>query len=85
MGEPKRLLTPANEAAFDACQRCYVYGKGYANSGGYLVCRYCGNRYRLKAMEAGLASCRPVKLSIQIVRQTAVIKPDNLERERGLF
>jgi uncharacterized membrane protein len=72
-------------AAMDACQRCYSYHKGYTWSLGYLVCKFCGNRYKLHAMEAGLASCVPVKLPIQVTGQRVKIKPADLERERGLF
>src|SRR5208282_1896756 len=73
------------KGAIDACQRCYMYHKGYASSGGDLVCRYCGNRYKLEAVEAGLASCVPVKLPFQMTGHTVNIKPADLERERGLF
>jgi uncharacterized membrane protein len=72
-------------AAMDACQRCYRYHKGYVSSRGYLVCKFCGNRYKLGAMEAGLASCVPVKLPIQIAGQRVKIRPADLEHERGLF
>jgi uncharacterized membrane protein len=72
-------------AAIDACQRCYTYHKGYVSSHGYLVCKLCGNRYKLEAMESGLASCVPVKLPIQVTVQSVNIKPADLERERGLF
>lgn len=73
------------KAAFDACERCYMYHKGYEHAGNFLVCRFCGNRYRLEAMEAGLASCVPVKLPIEVVGQTVKIKSADLEREHGLF
>lgn len=72
-------------AAFDACQRCYIYHKGYVSSRGDLVCRFCGNRYKLEAMESGLVSCVPKKLPFQMTGQTVNIKPSDLERERGLF
>jgi uncharacterized membrane protein len=72
-------------AAMDACQRCYTYHKGYVSSHGYLVCKWCGNRYKLEAMESGLASCVPVKLPIQIIGQRVKIKSVDLEHERGLF
>ncbi len=89
-GEQIRFLlardsTGRTKAAFDACQRCYVYHKGYVNSGEDLVCRYCGNHYRLEAMESGLASCVPVKLRVHVTGQTVSIKSADLERERGLF
>jgi uncharacterized membrane protein len=73
------------KAAFDACQRCYTYHKGYASSEGYLICRFCGNRYKLQAMETGLASCVPVKLPFQMTGQAVTIRPADLEREREQF
>ena len=89
-GEQIRFLlardsTGQTKAAFDACERCYIYHKGYVASGGNLICRYCGNRYRLKSIESGLASCVPVKLPVRIVGQTVTIKSADLERQRGLF
>lgn len=72
-------------AAFDACQRCYIYHQGYASTAGNLICRFCGNRYPLDAMESGLASCIPVKLPVQVIGQTVQIKAADLERERGMF
>ncbi len=89
-GDQIRLLlardsTGRIKGAIDACQRCYMYHKGYVSSGGDLVCRYCGNRYKLEAVESGLASCVPVKLPFQMTGHTVNIKPADLERERGLF
>ena len=72
-------------AAMDACQRCYNHHKGYVTSHGYLVCKFCGNRYKLEAMESGLASCVPVKLPIQVTGQRVKIRSADLEHERGLF
>ena len=72
-------------AAMDACQRCYAYHKGYFSSHGYLVCKWCGNRYKLQAMESGIASCVPVKLPIQLTGQRVKIKPADLEHNRALF
>jgi uncharacterized membrane protein len=80
-----RDATGRTKAAFDACARCYMYHKGYASSRGALHCRFCGNRYKLEAMESGLASCVPVKLPFQMNGDTVNIKPADLERERGLF
>lgn len=89
-GERIRFLlardsTGQTKAAFDACQRCYLYHKGYVSSDGDLVCKYCRNHYRLETIEAGLASCVPVKLPTRIVRQTVNIRPADLERGKGLF
>ena len=62
-----------------------MYGEGYASSHGYLVCRYCGNRYKLDAMESGFVSCVPVKLPFQTTGHRVNINPADLERGRGLF
>jgi uncharacterized membrane protein len=75
----------ALEAAMDACQRCYTYHKGYVTSDGYLVCKLCGNRYKLAAMSKGLASCVPVKLSLKTDGHTAKIDSAELEHNRRLF
>ena len=75
----------ALHAAMDACQRCYGYHKGYVTSDGYLVCKFCGNRYKLADMSRGLASCVPVKLSFKTDRETAKINTSELERNRQLF
>jgi uncharacterized membrane protein len=72
-------------AAMDACERCYTYHKGYISSHGYLVCKWCGNRYKLQAMESGLASCVPIKLPIQVMGQRVKIKSADLEQNRALF
>jgi len=73
------------KGAFDACRSCAMYRAGYTCSGGSLVCGYCGNRYKLEAMETGRASCVPVKLPMQVTGHAVVIQPADLERERELF
>jgi uncharacterized membrane protein len=72
-------------AAMDACQRCYTYHKGYVSSHGYLVCKLCGNRYKLAMMSKGLASCVPAKLSFKTDGKTAKIDTAELEHNRHLF
>ena len=70
--------------AFDACQRCAQYGKGYTSSHGYLVCRYCGNRYRLNS-RSGIASCAPVELAVHEAGNTITVDTTELKRQRSLF
>ena len=72
-------------AAMDACQRCYTYHKGYIWSHGYLVCKFCGNRYKLQTMESGLGSCVPARLPVRATGRSVTIKSADLERERRLF
>ena len=73
------------KGAVDACRRCSMYGEGYVCSRGGLLCGFCSTRYKLEAMESGLASCVPVKLPFQMTGNRVNIKPTDLERERGLF
>jgi uncharacterized membrane protein len=80
-----RDSTGRMHAALDACQRCYLYHRGYSVSDDELICRFCGNHYKLEAMESGLGSCVPIKLSIQVVGQVAKIATAELERGRRLF
>ena len=73
-------------AAMDACQRCYSFHKGYtASRDGYLICRLCGNRYKLSDKTLGIASCNPVKLPIRKVGDTVQVNSSDLERNRAMF
>jgi len=75
----------ALHGAMNACERCYLYRKGYTFSGGDLICRFCGNRYKLEAMSRGLSSCVPVNLPLQVNGQTAQIKRADLQSRAALF
>ena len=72
-------------AAFDACRRCYAAHEGYTASGGRLVCRRCGNAYRIGQMAKGMASCVPVGLKMKQQGERAEIEVSDLEAKRGLF
>ena len=58
--------------ALDACRQCYIYREGYTTSRGHLVCRFCGNRYRIERMNTGEASCVP--LGLRYVEQANVVR-----------
>ena len=72
-------------AAFDACQRCAQYRKGYTSSHGYLVCRFCGNRYKLNSHGTGIASCAPMKLSVRETSDRITVDTSRLEEHQQLF
>ncbi len=72
------------QGAFDACQQCSQYRKGYTESRGYLVCRFCGNRYRLDST-AGFGSCAPVKLPVHEGGATVSVNTADLASHGGLF
>ncbi len=70
---------------FDACGQCYKFHKGYSYSGGYMICRLCGNRYPIPEMNAGKASCVPVPLRSQTGHDEARIKVTDVEAGKWLF
>ena len=89
-GEQLRFLLARDSdgdlyAAMDACHRCYSYHEGYATSDGYLICKLCGNRYKLAMISKGLASCVPVMLRFKAEGQTAKIDTAELEHNHYLF
>jgi uncharacterized membrane protein len=72
------------QGAFDACQRCSQYRKGYTSSRGYLVCRFCGNRYPLNST-AGVGSCAPIKLLVHDTGKTVSVDTRQLKEHGALF
>lgn len=46
--------------AFNTCQICYDSGRGYyVQSGNYLVCQNCGNRFSMDQVEIEAGGCNP--------------------------
>ncbi len=46
--------------AFNTCQICYASGKGYyKQSGNYLVCQNCGNRFSMDQVGIESGGCNP--------------------------
>jgi len=72
-------------AIFDACGQCYKFHQGYTYSGHYLICRLCGNRYRLTQMDTGKASCIPVRLPSKIQGNQAKISVVDVKAGHWLF
>ncbi|HKV54760.1 MAG TPA: Fe-S-containing protein [Candidatus Binataceae bacterium] len=74
------------QSAFDACSQCYKFGKGFSVSHGELICRVCGNHYKLSEIRTGKASCVPVKLPVSENRDGMVqVKASDLRNGRSLF
>jgi uncharacterized membrane protein len=69
----------------DACTQCYKYHKGYTFKDGFLVCRLCGNRYRLNNITTGEGSCVPIKLPSQNHNRTITVRVSDLKASRWLF
>jgi uncharacterized membrane protein len=72
-------------SVFDACRQCYRFHKGYTVADGFLVCRLCGNRYKLDQMQAGLASCQPVHLDNIQHGDKVEVRVATLEQGQQLF
>lgn len=72
------------QGALDACQQCSQYRKGYTSSRGYLVCRFCGNRYPFNS-QAGVGSCAPLKLIVHDTGKTLSVDTRQLREHRALF
>ena len=72
-------------SVFDACRRCYRFHKGYTVADGYLICRLCGNRYKLGEMQKGFASCVPVGINASVDAGKVKVKVADLEKGRSLF
>ncbi|HUA32050.1 MAG TPA: Fe-S-containing protein [Candidatus Binataceae bacterium] len=73
------------EAAVDACEECAAYGQGYTSSKGYVICRYCGNRYRMSSLATGAGSCVPWKLNYVIRGDEVQISSAELTKWRRMF
>ena len=73
------------DAVFDACRQCYTFHKGYTVSGDYVVCRLCGNRYKIANMRTGEASCVPVPLPVARNGKQVEVKVADLKKGDALF
>jgi uncharacterized membrane protein len=73
------------EATFDACERCYMYRRGYGAAHGVMTCRWCGTHYKIATMNEGLSGCAPVKVPFHITGETIRIQTADLEHQAKLF
>lgn len=72
-------------SVFDACHQCYKYHEGFTFYHGKLICRLCGNRYRIKDIATGKASCKPLPLPSRLHGDEMLVKVSDLEAKRWLF
>lgn len=72
-------------AVLDACEQCYGFKKGYTVSGDELICRVCGNHYKLRDLEVGKASCVPKRLRHVQHDDVIEIDPADLRAAKALF
>ena len=53
-------------AAFDACDVCSPEGRGFSRQGDYMVCNFCGQRFRSDRINARDGGCNPVPLRLDV-------------------
>ncbi|PIV65048.1 MAG: DUF2318 domain-containing protein, partial [Candidatus Nealsonbacteria bacterium CG01_land_8_20_14_3_00_12] len=73
------------KTAFDACDVCYRYKKGYRQEGDYMVCNNCGNRYPMVGLgteNKNPGGCWPGYLPNIIQGDNVLIKKSDLENNR---
>ncbi len=75
----------STEAYLDACMRCYPHKKGFRVEGFFLVCRYCGSRYPLDKLKAGLGTCYPIPLKAEIKGHYLYISTETLKKAERYF
>jgi uncharacterized membrane protein len=72
-------------ATLDACERCYMYHRGYEAAHGVITCRWCGTHYKVASMTQGLSGCVPIKVPFRTYGQSIRIQTAELERQSKLF
>ena len=72
-------------SVFDACRQCFTFHRGYRVVGGDLICRVCGNHYRIDRMAEGKASCVPASLPHEDDTGFVHIKTSDLRAGHALF
>jgi uncharacterized membrane protein len=72
-------------SVFDACRQCFAFHRGYQVAGGELICRVCGNHYRIDRMAEGKASCVPASLPHEDARGMVKIRTADLRSGSALF
>jgi len=85
----KFFVVKANDGsiktAFDACDVCGWYKKGYRQEGDYMVCNNCGNSYPISSLgteNKNPGGCWPGYLPNIIKEGNILIKKSDLENNR---
>ena len=75
--------------AFNTCQVCYDSGRGYyVQSGDYLVCQNCGNRFAMDQVEIESGGCNPWPIFDEnktVTEDEISISYDFLVEAQGIF
>lgn len=60
-------------AAIDACDVCYKAGKGYVQSGDFMICENCGQRFASNRINEVKGGCNPAPLNRVVQGENLVI------------
>ncbi len=60
-------------AAFDTCDVCYRYKKGYRQDGDFMICNACDMRFRSDQVNDVKGGCNPAPLERAIVGDNLII------------
>ena len=75
--------------AFNTCQVCYDSGRGYyVQSGNYLVCQNCGNRFSMDQVEIESGGCNPWPIFAKnktVTDDAITISYDFLQESKEIF
>jgi uncharacterized membrane protein len=72
-------------AAFDACDVCWESGKGYKQSGDFMICQNCGRRFQSAKVNAVTGGCNPSALTRTIKDGKVFISFQALNEGARLF
>jgi len=72
-------------AAYDTCDVCYPYKKGYYQQGDSMVCRRCGKAFPSAEINVVRGGCNPAPLERTVEGGDLVIKASDLEAGVSYF
>ncbi|MFH1242348.1 MAG: DUF2318 domain-containing protein [Pseudomonadota bacterium] len=72
-------------AAFDACDVCWRAGKGYEQSGDFMVCRNCGRRFASVLVNEVKGGCNPAPLGRKIEDGKVVLQVEDILSGKQYF
>ncbi len=75
----------ALRAAYDACDVCYSFKKGYHQEDDVMVCNNCGNRFPSVRINVETGGCNPSPLKMQVQGDTIVIQAADIEAGARYF
>jgi uncharacterized membrane protein len=72
-------------AAFNACDVCWRAGKGYSQSGDYMVCENCGRRFISTKINEVQGGCNPAPLKRTITGDQVIIAVPDISDGKKYF